>query len=143
MEATAKLKYLRMSPRKVRLVADMIRGQKVEKAREILSFLNKRAAKPLGTLLDSAAANAGQKEGMETEFLYVSSVMVNEGPIMKRFMPRAMGRAYPIRKPTCHIELALKNKPKKVSKAVKAEEVTTEVTEEKVSKKKKAGKVNS
>ena len=107
MEATAKLKFLRMSARKVRLVADMIRGQKLYKATQTLAFLDKKAASPISTLLQSAASNAGQKEGMDTESLYVSRIVVNEGPTWKRFMPRAMGRATEILKRTCHVEISL------------------------------------
>lgn len=114
MEATAKLKYLRMSPRKVKLVVDLIRGKRIDKAIESLAFLRKKAAKPISELLNAAAANAKLKEGMDTDTLYVSSVQVDRGPKMKRFMPRAMGRANRIEKKTCHVNLVLKDNIKKI-----------------------------
>ncbi len=136
MEATATLKYFKMSARKVRLVANVIRGKKLDKAVEILAFLDKKAAKPISTLLQSCAANAGSVEGMDTESLFVSRILVNEGPTGKRFMPRAMGRASMIQKKTCHVEISLQDKPKKIIKTEKIDkEIKTEENIEKTAKK--------
>jgi large subunit ribosomal protein L22 len=107
MEATATLRYFKMSAQKVRLVADLIRGQGLEKAINCLDFLQKRAAKPIATLLRSAAANAGNKDGMNTKSLLVSKICVDEGPMAKRFMPRAQGRSSQILKKSCHISVVL------------------------------------
>ncbi len=106
-EVTAKLSFLRMSPRKVRLVADLMRGRKVSTAINTLSVLNKRAALPLLKLLRSAIANAEHNFSLPMSGLKVSSIMVNQGPSLKRFMPKAHGRATPVREPTCHINLVL------------------------------------
>lgn len=115
MEAHAKLKYLKMTPRKVRLVADLIRGERLDKALHALTFLEKRAARPMETLLRSAAANAGNIDGINTETLFVSRIFVNEGPTMKRIMPRAMGRANVIFKRTSHVEVTLEDRPVKAA----------------------------
>ena len=95
-----------MSPRKARLVADMIRGKSVPKALEILAFTDKRAASFMIKTLKSAVANAGRDEGVDTDRLAVSAAMVNEGPRLKgRFLPRPRGMATPITPPSCHIHL--------------------------------------
>ncbi|MBI2628166.1 MAG: 50S ribosomal protein L22 [Candidatus Niyogibacteria bacterium] len=107
-EIKAKLNYLRISPRKVRLAADLMRNQKIRKAIKQLMFLNKRAAQPLKKLLESALANARNNFGIKDESrLYVKEIKVNEGPMLKRFRPRAFGRAAMIRKKTSHISLVL------------------------------------
>ena len=106
MSATAKLRHLRMGPRKVRLVADLIRGKDVEEALSILQFANKRSAVPLAKLLKSAVANADQKE-LDIDRLYIKAITVDGGPTIKRFRPRAMGRATPILKRTSHVSIAL------------------------------------
>ena len=108
MEATAKLMYLRITPRKVRAVADLIRGMKVGEALAQLAYVEKRAAEPVGKLLRSAVANAEQaaKGGaFDADKLVVKSLMVDQGPSLRRFMPRAMGRAFKILKKTSHISL--------------------------------------
>lgn len=132
MEATAKLRHLRMSPRKIRLVADLIRGKEVGAALDTLKFLNKKAAIPMKKLLQSAAANAGNKEGMDTESLYVQSITVDEGTMWKRFMPRSRGMAYPILKKTSHINITLKDRVKNaaVSEKVVTEEIKNAVASE-------------
>lgn len=107
MEASAKLRYLRIAPRKVRLVADMIRGRQVEEALNILQFTNKSSSAPLAKLLKSAVANADQKPGVNIDKLFVKTVMVDGGPMIKRYRPRAMGRATPILRRTSHISLTL------------------------------------
>jgi large subunit ribosomal protein L22 len=107
MEAKAIAKYMRISPRKVRLVADNIKGLKVEDAANILRFTPKKAAKFINKVLHSAVANAEQMPGVDIDSLYVKSVIVNEGPTWKRIMPRAMGRAYRILKRTSHITVVV------------------------------------
>jgi large subunit ribosomal protein L22 len=113
--AMAKLEDLRISARKVRLVADMIRGKKVEDARNILQFTVKRAAHPLVKLLNSAAANAEhlarqRGERVDADSWIVKSIMVNEGRTLYRFQPAPRGRAGRIRKRSSHIELHLTDK---------------------------------
>ena len=126
MPVTAKLRYLRIAPRKVRLTADLIRGKKVQEALNQLQFITKRAALPLTKLLKSAMANARNNFGLEEGNLYISKITVDEGPKLKRWMPRARGRVTEIQKKTSHITLMLDEiteKPKKVKKAKKAEKV--------------------
>ncbi|MGL1861875.1 MAG: 50S ribosomal protein L22 [Pseudodesulfovibrio sp.] len=108
MEAKAVAKYIRVSPRKTRLVADNIRGKGVEDALNILRFTPKKAAKILSKVLFSAISNAEQMPGVDVDNLIVDSVLVNEGPTWKRIQPRAMGRAYRIRKRTSHITIVVK-----------------------------------
>ena len=109
MEATAKLRYLRITPRKVRVVADLIRGKKVDRALAQLAFVEKRAAEPLAKLLRSAVANADQasKGAVDVDQLVVKELMVDQGPSLRRYMPRAMGRAFKILKKTSHISLTV------------------------------------
>ena len=109
MEATAKLRYLRITPRKVRLVANLIRGKKVDHALAQLAYVEKRAAEPLAKLLRSAVANADQasKGAVDVDQLVVKSLMVDQGPSLRRFMPRAMGRAFKVLKKTSHISLTV------------------------------------
>jgi len=108
MEVKAKLNYLRIAPRKVRLVADMIRGKRVEEAQRILQFTRKRAAGPLLKLLNSAISNAKHNFQLKAENLWISKLLVNEGPKLKRWRPRARGRAFEIQKKTSHITIVLK-----------------------------------
>ena len=104
MEATATLRYLKASPQKVRLVADLIRGKKVDEALQILRFTRKGSAKDLEKLLRSAVANAENKEnGPDVDELVVSKIYVNEGPREKRIQPAPMGRAYRIQKRKAHV----------------------------------------
>lgn len=104
---TAKLRYLRISPRKVRLVTDLIKGLSVIEAERQLKFLTKKATKPVLKLLGSAVANAKNKADIVKENLYVRNVIIESGPTLKRWRPRAMGRAAPIMKRTSHITLIL------------------------------------
>ena len=106
MEARAKLRFTRIAPTKARLVADLIRGKGSEEALNILTFTPKAAARIIVKLLKSAVANATQKK-IDVDRLYVKTIYVDQGPTMKRFMPRAMGRATPIRKRTSHITIIL------------------------------------
>lgn len=112
-EVIAQLKFLRMSPKKVRLVADMIRGRGVGTAVNTLTLLNKKAARPLLKLLQSAMANAKNNFRLAPEDLRVKKIIIDGGPMLKRWMPRAHGRATPIRERTSHIKLILEE----VSKA--------------------------
>ena len=107
MEAKAKLTYLRISPRKVQIVLDLIRGKDVATATAILMQTPKAASEPVLKLLKSAAANAENNHGMDPEKLYVSTCLVTPGPIIKRIMPRAQGRAYRINKRTSHITIVV------------------------------------
>jgi large subunit ribosomal protein L22 len=110
MEVRAKLRFVRVSPRKARLVADLIRGKKSEEALNILIFTRKAAARILMKLLKSAIANATQKKTVDVDRLYVKKITVDQGPTMKRFTPRALGRATTIRKRTSHIHMVLDEK---------------------------------
>ncbi len=107
MEVSAKLSFARITPRKMRLVGNLCKGMPVEKALYQLQYSPKKGAKLLSTLLDSAVANAREKGGIALEALYVKNVIVNDGPMLKRFRPRAMGRATPIIKKMSHITLTL------------------------------------
>jgi len=107
MEASAKLTFVRISPRKTRLVVDMIRGREIQSALNILRFSPQPSAKLISNLLRSAVANAEQKGIADVDHLYVKTVYVNAGTVLKRFLPRAMGRASKIRKPTSHIHVVL------------------------------------
>ena len=107
MEAKANLKYLRISPRKVKIVLDLIRGKDVATATAILMQTPKAASEPVLKLLKSAAANAENNHQMDPEKLYVSQVFACPGPIIKRIMPRAQGRAYRINKRTSHVTIAV------------------------------------
>jgi large subunit ribosomal protein L22 len=108
MEAKAVAKYIRVSPQKTRIVAENIKGKGVEDALNILRFTPKKAAKILSKVLYSAVSNAEQMPGVDVDSLIVDTVMVNEGPTWKRIQPRAMGRAYRIRKRTSHITIVVK-----------------------------------
>lgn len=108
-EAKAQLKGYRQSPRKVRLVADLIRGKKVEDALITLTFAGKRASGPLGKLLSSAVANA-KSASLSLDKLVVKEVSVNGGAILYRRRPRSRGMANPIRKRTSHINIVLAEK---------------------------------
>ncbi|MCP3144624.1 50S ribosomal protein L22 [Pyxidicoccus xibeiensis] len=109
MESTAHLRFLRMSPRKISTVAALIRGKPVEAALNILKFTKRAAAKPVEKLIKSAVANATDKSKgqVDVDTLYVKTISVDQGPTQRRFMPRAMGRATPIKKKTAHIHLVL------------------------------------
>ena len=103
----ASLRHLRMSPRKVRLVVDLVRGKPVEEALNILTFSPKAAARPVVKLLKSAVANADSKGEMDVDRLFIKTAFVDEGPTWRRWLPRAMGRATRIRKRTSHITVVL------------------------------------
>ncbi len=107
MEAVAKAKYVRISPRKVRLVADAVRGMKVGEALNKLQFTPKKAAVLMSKVINSAVANASQRPDVDVDQLYIKKAFVDGGPTLKRWRPRAMGRAYIIRKRTSHITVVL------------------------------------
>ena len=110
MEAKAYLKFARISPRKVQIVCDLIRGKDVKTAQAILMNTPKAASELLIKLLGSAVANAENNFGMDPEKLYVSQISADPGPILKRGMPRAQGRMYRINKRTSHINIAVAEK---------------------------------
>ncbi len=107
MEAQAKLRNVRLSSRKARLVVDMVRGKGIQEAMNILQVSPQKTAPILSKLLKSAVANAEQSGVSDVDQLFVKTVMVDQGPALKRFMPRAQGRASRIRKPTSHITVVL------------------------------------
>ena len=107
MEATAKVTYVRIAPRKVQIVLDLIRNKPCDEAMAILKHTPKAACEPLAKLLKSAMANAENKD-MGVSKLYVSECFVCQGPILKRIRPRAQGRAYRINKKTSHITMVLR-----------------------------------
>ncbi len=112
-EARAVQRYIRISPRKVRLVADLIRGEQVDIAMTKLKFVNKSAAKVVSKVIGSAAANLRDRfedEPLDNEDLIVREILVDEGPTLKRIQPAPMGRAHPIRKRTSHISVLVTKK---------------------------------
>jgi len=107
MEARATAKYIRISPRKARLVADLVRGKSVSEALSILEYTAKAASIYVFKLLHSAVANAGSRPGVDVDTLYVKKIYVDPGPTLKRFRPGPQGRAFRILKRTCHITVIL------------------------------------
>jgi ribosomal protein L22 len=103
----ASARYVRIAPRKARLIADQVRGLHIEKARALLQFSPRGAAEDIHKLIDSAAANAENNHDLIGDEMKVSSITVDEGPTLKRYRPRAQGRATPIHKRTSHIAVAL------------------------------------
>lgn len=110
MDAKAVVRFTRIAPRKARQVIDMIRGKRVGDAQTILKFTPRFAAEIIGKVLNSAVANAENNHKMNRERLYVSEAYVDQGPTMKRFMPRAQGRASAIHKRTSHITIVVAEK---------------------------------
>ncbi|MDD1796309.1 MULTISPECIES: 50S ribosomal protein L22 [Enterovibrio] len=107
MEAIAKHRFARISPQKARLVADQVRGKNVAQALEVLTFSDKKAAELIKKVLESAIANAEHNEGADIDDLNVAKIFVDEGPVMKRIMPRAKGRADRILKRSSHITVVV------------------------------------
>jgi large subunit ribosomal protein L22 len=121
MQSTAKLRFSGITARKMRQVADLVRGKDVDVALHSLRFVTKAAARPMEKLITSAVANAREKaNAADTRFdadaWFVHTVMVDEGPTMKRFRPRAQGRAYRIRKRSCHVNLVLDERAVRAAK---------------------------
>lgn len=110
-EFVATHRFARISPRKVRYVIDLVRGLPVEKALQDLRFCLKRGAPMVTKVVRSALANATQIAGLEASRLFISKAIVDGGPTFKRWKPRAMGRAYPRLRRTCHIQVALSEMP--------------------------------
>ena len=106
-EIKAIARYIRMSPYKVRRVLDQIRGRSYREALIILVFMPYRACDPVLKVLRSAVANAEHNAGLDPAELKISQAFADQGPVLKRFQPRAQGRAYQIRKPTCHITVTV------------------------------------
>ncbi len=122
MAFEVKLRHLKISPRKVRLVADMIRGKKIDEAQAILGFVVKKGGDPILKLLNSAVANVKNTGKKEITDLFISKITVDEGPISKRIMPRAKGRGDRIMKRSSHVTLVLDEKRnKKAKKIIKTE----------------------
>lgn len=110
MEAKAIARYVRLTPRKARLVADLVRGKSALEALDVLSFTNKKAAGTIKKVLNSAIANATNNFEMDEEKLFVSTILIDEGPVLKRLKPRAMGRADIIKKKTSHVTVVVSEK---------------------------------
>ncbi len=107
MKVKAQAKYIRQSPYKVRRVLDLVRDLPVHEATDVLRFTNRRAANTILKVLDSAVANAEHNHALDAEELFVAEAFADEGPTLKRFRPRARGRATPIHKRTCHITIVV------------------------------------
>jgi ribosomal protein L22 len=103
----ASARYVRVAPRKARLVADQVRGMQIEKARALLEFSPRGAARDIGKLIESAAANAENNFDLVADEMRVAEITVDEGPVLRRYRPRALGRATQINKRTSHIAVAL------------------------------------
>ncbi len=110
METRAVAKYARISPRKVRLVMDQLRGMKVEDAANRLAFAPQKGARVVKKLIDSAVANAEQNANADVDALYIKRIYADEGPTLKRWRPRALGRASRIRKRSSHLTVVLDEK---------------------------------
>lgn len=140
MPIIAKLQYLRIAPRKVRLISDLIRGKKAEEARNILNFTIKKSAVPVNKLLKSALDNAKNNFQLDSSNLYISKITVDEGPKYKRWRARARGQSFEIQKKSSHITIVLEEiikkgqKIKKSKKVKKISKMSTIHTQEKLSK---------
>jgi len=110
METRAVARHVRISPQKIRLLMDQVRGKRVEEALNSLSFAPQRGARMLKKLIDSAVANAQENEGMDVDSLYIAKVFADQGPTLKRWRPRALGRATRIRKRTSHLTVVLEGR---------------------------------
>ena len=138
MAISAQIKYLRISPRKVRLVADLIRYKTVGEAEAILKFTAKKASRPLLKLLESSVANAKNTFKKDISTLFISSIKVDGGPILKRTMPRSRGTAFAIQKKTSHITIVLEETGVKASKKVVKEKAAKDTAALAVKTKKSA-----
>lgn len=135
-QVTAKLNHLRMAPRKVRAVADVIRGQDADLARAHLKYLTRSSARPLEKLLNSAITNAKHNLGLDENYLYIKEIVVDEGMKLKRFKPKGFGMVMPIQKKTAHVRMVLDELPEQrkkrkealLAKRPKFEEARKEVT---------------
>lgn len=118
--ARAQARYVRMTPMKVRRVVDLVRGRSAADALAILKFAPQAAAEPVAKVIASAVANAENNTGLDRETLVVSTAFVDEGPTIKRFQPRAQGRAFRINKRTSHITIEVSEDPRLVAKTTQA-----------------------
>lgn len=142
----AQLNYLRIAPRKVRALAEIIKGLDIDAARAQLRYATRRPAKPLEKLLNSAAANARSNFGLDPGYLYIKEIIVNEGMKLKRYKPKGFGMAMPIQKKTSHVKIVLdelpeaerKKKDEMLNKVKKFEAAKTDQVPE--AKTEKAGK---
>lgn len=107
MEVRASVKFVKVGDQKARIVANMVRGKSVNEAIRMLSFDNKKPSMIIKKLVESAVANADQKEVIDVDNLYIKEIMVDKGPFSKRYQPRAQGRAFVIKKKSSHISLVL------------------------------------
>jgi large subunit ribosomal protein L22 len=144
MEFTAEFRFMRVSPQKVRLVLDTIKGKRVEEAINTLHFMNKRTAPAVEKLLRSAVENANylsQEKGLETDVdrLYVKNAIANEGPRMKRIRPAPMGRAFRYQRRLAHVQIVLAEK-QRTQAAAGSESKTAAAKPKKAAAKKKAAK---
>ncbi len=138
-EAIATARFIRMSPTKARQVVDLIRGRQVEDARRVLRFSQRAASVPVGKVLDSAIANAEHNRGLPADELVVVRAWADEGPTLRRFRPRAQGRATRIRKRTCHVSVVVgRREEEEIVSAERPEEKKT--TRKKPTAKKTAAK---
>jgi large subunit ribosomal protein L22 len=119
MEARAQARYVRVTPRKARRVVDLIRGLPAAEAQAVLRFAPQRASEPVGKVLASAIANAEHNNKLDPETLVISRAYVDEGPTLKRFRPRAQGRAYRVNKRTSHITVVVESRPEEVATAAR------------------------
>ena len=110
METKASLNYARVGAQKARLVADMVRGKNVDEALKTLTYMNKKTAILIKKLIESAVANADYQKSMNMDKLFIKSISVDQGPVLKRFRPRAQGRAFGVRKKLSHIDVILGEK---------------------------------
>ncbi len=110
MEAKASLRYARVGCQKARLVANVVRGKKVDLALKTLNFMDQKSAELFRKLIESAVANAEFKKLMDIDRLFVKSIYVDQGPSLKRFRPRAQGRAFGVKKKTSHLNVVLEEK---------------------------------
>jgi large subunit ribosomal protein L22 len=129
MEVKAKARYVRMSPRKVRLVINVVRGMNVKEAQTQLQFMKKAAAEPVLKLLNSAIANAEHNFELSKDGLRIKSITADGGPTLGRWRARAFGKAAPIRKRTSHISIILEDREKKVVEKTTKETLKNEVEE--------------
>lgn len=143
MPVTAKLNYLRVAPRKVRLTADLVRGKSVKEAENLLNFSVKKSSSPVAKLLKQAVTSAQNLFQLDPENLYISKITVDEGPKSKRWRPRSRGQAYEIQKKSSHIILVLDEKVKTKKKKIKKDLAKEPVEKQKEEKEIKAEKISS
>lgn len=127
MEVKAKIKYIRMSATKIRLVANLIKKLPVGQALDQLQFINKLAAKPVAKLIKSAIANAEHNFELAEDNLFIKEITVGDGPTLKRWLPRAHGRATPLRKRTSHVNLVLSEIKASGPKAAKKQDLAAPI----------------